>query len=155
MEGREQRKERDHYTRLLKIKTSLASQTHSRQKGKEGYSNSLYTQFTGPFPFLQKWVWLARLDWEEERDGKQQEISCGEDEYHLYKQWSCVKVCSNVLDPSASWFYNRFVRLFLLFVFACVFVDDYIVVLNELYHCSFVPRFKLPAGPNIPTFFWN
>ena len=50
-----------------------------------------------------------------------------------YKQWSCVKVCSTVLDSGASWFYNRFVRLFFV---ACVFVDDYIVVLNELYHCS-------------------
>ena len=58
----ENNEKRETATRLLRIETSLASQTHSRQKGKEGYSNSLHTQFTGPFPFLQKWVWLARLD---------------------------------------------------------------------------------------------
>ena len=70
------------------------------------------------------------------------------------KQWSRVKACSTVLDSGASWFYNRLLDHFLLFVFACVFVDNYIVVLKELY-CSFVPKFLLPAGPNIPTLFWN
>ena len=51
-----------------------------------------------------------------------------------------MKACSTVFDSGASWFYNRLLDCFLLFVFACVFVDDYIVVLNELYR-SFVPKF--------------
>ena len=52
---------RETATRLLGVETSLARRTHSSNKGKEGSGNSLYTQFTRPFPFLQKWVWLARL----------------------------------------------------------------------------------------------
>ena len=61
-------------SRLPRIETSLASQTHFRKKGKSLVNASRYAQFTRPLPFLRKWIWLARLDRDEERDGKQREI---------------------------------------------------------------------------------
>ena len=56
------------------------------------------------------------------------------------------------LTPVLLGFIIDLLDCFLLFVFACMFVDDYIVVLNELYHCSFVPKFDISNCQQVQTY---